>query len=180
MANGTALTDKPFKIPCLLLFKGEKTLFCPFTSFLHYWGQDGKRFADLCAFVENDKYRMCWAAYLNKVKMRLQKQFLVRVQLLNRGCQRNAFSFPCATKNVCWSSECIGFVGFCSVVVSFARFCSVLLGHIAAALPNTVSTLFVLFGPRQNFCAFRSVPSIFQVIFDTYPVHISYKDLLFI
>lgn len=46
MANGTALTDKPFKIPCLLLFKAEKTLFCPFTLFLHYWRQDGKRFAD--------------------------------------------------------------------------------------------------------------------------------------
>ena len=34
-------------------------------------------------------------------KMRLQKQFLVRVRLLNRGCQRNAFSFAGTTKNVC-------------------------------------------------------------------------------
>ena len=61
------------------------------------------------------------------------------------------------------------------VLLGFAQLCSVLLGHIAVALPNIVSTLFVIFGPRQNFCAFHTVPSIFQVTYLTLLTSYLYK-----
>ena len=69
----------------------------------------------------------------------------------------------------------LGFAQLCSVLLGFARLSSILLGHIVVALPNTVSTLFVIFGPRQNFCAFHTVPSIFQVTYLTLLTSYLYK-----